>query len=299
MREKGQTPLPALVMLDSAEEFQIPSRDAGRQIPCRILRPQGNARPKAVFMHIHGGGWVLSSERAQDIVLQDIADTNEVLCFSVGYRLAPEHPFPAGPEDCFDAAHWLIDNAVAKLGAPLTFIGGESAGAHLALLTCLELLQSSKQEYRAHADQLGGLILHFGAYDLTLNTPSAHTFSPPSTLVLDLDLMQAYVAATVPGLSLAQLRDPSISPLFADFNGPVLRGRLPPALFTCGTSDVLLDDTVFMAAKWMAAGAGAEVLLVPGGCHGYCMFPRGTKGAQADIAMDRVRDFMAKHGRRS
>ena len=62
---------------------------------------------------------------SQDVVLKQIAEGANLAIVSVGYRLAPEHPFPQGPEDCYDAAEWLVDNSQAKFGAPLKFAGGE------------------------------------------------------------------------------------------------------------------------------------------------------------------------------
>jgi acetyl esterase/lipase len=76
-------------------------------------------------MHIHGGGWVLMSEKTTDPLLDFYADTSDCTVISVGYRLAPEYPFPAGPDDCFDVAEYLIKNAEKEYGGPLKFIGGE------------------------------------------------------------------------------------------------------------------------------------------------------------------------------
>lgn len=101
MRAAGETPLPKATLLESAISYSIPSRDSGRKIPCRILKPQNGKPVTSVFMHIHGGGWVLQDEKSQDPILQGIADATGLLCISVGYRLAPESPFPAGPDDCY------------------------------------------------------------------------------------------------------------------------------------------------------------------------------------------------------
>ncbi|KAK5954357.1 hypothetical protein OHC33_004079 [Knufia fluminis] len=290
MRAKGETPLPAATLLDSAEQTSIPSRDSGREIPCRILKPTNDKPVSGVYMHIHGGGWVLQSEQSQDVVLQDIANTNGVLMFSVGYRLAPEDPFPAGPNDCYDAAEWLVDNAQSKFGAPLKYVGGESAGGHLSMLVMLHLLQHKETKYSEFGFK--GLISHFGAFDFTF-LPSTYNFNPSEVLVLDRDLMEHYAEVFLPGMSLQEKKHPSVSPLYANLEA--LRGRLPPALFTCGTSDVLLDDTVLMSAKYQMAGAETEVLICPGAPHGYCMYPKDTKGAQADKGMEAVAAFISSH----
>ena len=213
MRAAGETPLPKATYLDSAEDFDIPSRDSGRSIPCRILRPENDKPIKTVFLHIHGGGWVLQDQKSQDPALQDIANSTGALCFSVGYRLAPEDPFPAGPNDCYDAAEWLVDNAESKFGAPLGFVGGESAGGHLGMLVALHLLQHSTQKY---ADfRFKGLLLHFGCYSM-IWTPQVYNFQKPEILVLDRDLMDHYIEVFLPGKTDAEKRHPSISPLYAN-----------------------------------------------------------------------------------
>ena len=287
MRAAGETPLPKFTYLDSAEDFDINSRDQGRSIPCRILRPQNGKPIKAVFMHIHGGGWVLGHQKSQDPSLQDLANRAGVLCFSVGYRLAPEDPFPAGPNDCYDAAEWLVDNVKSKFDVPLGFVGGESAGAHLGMLVALHLLQHSNQKY---ADfRFKGLLLHFGCYSL-IWTPQVYNFVKPEILVLDSDLMDHYVKVFLPGKTDKEKRHPSISPLFADLEP--LRGKLPPALFTCGTEDCLLDDTMFMSVKWVMAGGETVVKIVPGGPHGYIIYPRTMKGSGSEEGMMAVEDFM-------
>lgn len=286
MRAAGETPLPKATYLDSAEDMSIPSRDPGRSIPCRILRPH-TGPTKAVFLHIHGGGWVLQDEKSQDPALQDIANQTGMLAFSVGYRLAPENPFPAGPNDCYDAAEWLVENAVSKFGAPLGFVGGESAGGHLSMLVTLYLLQHSDPKF---ADfRFKGLLLHFGCYSM-IWMPCVYTFQRPEILVLDRNLMDHYIDVFLPGMSDEDKRHPSISPLFADLEP--LRGKLPPALFTCGTEDCLLDDTMFMNTKWLMAGGEAVVKIIPGAPHGYIMFPRTMKGSGAEEGLTAVEDFV-------
>ena len=271
MRENGETPLPKPVVIESGKDIKLPSRDKGREIPCRVFVPE-NGKAKGVFYHIHGGGWVLQNEKAQDPYLKYIADSCGLAVVSVGYRLAPEDPYPAGNQDCFDIAEYLVDNAEKDYGGPLLFLGGESAGGHLSAATCFELLETRKDF------KFKGLVLNYGAYDLSGFLPAAWTFDlplvldvdimikfisplhPPETLHTPLTKMFRYTDAYLPNMTREQKRDPKISPFFADLT----KKKLPPAIFTCGTLDPLLDDSVLMSAKWMMSGAESVLKIYPG-----------------------------------
>lgn len=106
----------------------------------------------------------------------------------------------------------------------------------------------------------GGLLLQFGIYDLSL-LPSAHTL--PHAPVLPLETMKRFIAAFAPSRSSQDLKFPDISPLYEDLEK--FRGRLPAALFTCGTAGPLLDDTVLMSAKWAIAGGTVVTKFYTGG----------------------------------
>ncbi|KAI5364774.1 Putative alpha/beta hydrolase-3 [Septoria linicola] len=263
MRWNGETPMPRPTVLQEGQNITLPSREAGRNIPCRIFKPENNKTPRGVFYHIHGGGWVLQSEHYQDLMLKRYSDEADLVIVSVGYRLAPENPFPQGNEDCFDVGEYLVVNAEKEFGAKLKFMGGDSAGAHLSVLTTFKLLETRPDFAFA------GLVLNFGAYDLSGCLPQAHHFDLP--LVLDLDILHKYFAAYLPGKSLDERRDPWISPLYANLN----KLKLPPALFTCGTLDLLLDDSVFMSSKWAMSGAESILKIYPGAPHGFSFFPVG------------------------
>jgi len=263
MRWNGETPLPKSVVIESGVNLTIPSREPGRDIPCRMFKPE-RGEVKGLYMHIHGGGWVLQSEAYQDELLKYMADNTGLTVVSIGYRLAPEDPFPAGPEDCYDAAEYLIKNGKDRFGNELMFMGGESAGGHLSVLTALYLLP------RYPTFSFRGLLLHFGAYDLSGFFPMVDHHE--RGLIIDRDIMQHYIDVFVPNTTPMQRRDSTISPFFADIRGL----KLPPALFTCGTEDPLLDDTVMMGAKWMMWGNEAVVRIYNGAPHGYIMFPPGT-----------------------
>ena len=244
-------------------------------------------------MHIHGGGWVLNDEKSSDVYLQIVADTCGLLCISIGYRLAPEDPYPAAVDDCYRAAEWLVDNAQAEFGAPLAFIGGESAGANLTILTMLHLLHSPVSRYAKF--RFSGLLCHYGTYSLQWLASLKNCKKDPP-LVIDEDIMTHFREAYLPGLTADELVSPQISPLYADLAGT----DLPPAFFTCGTEDCLLDDSVFMSVKWMIAGGDAVIRIYPGSPHGYIMFAEeaheNVKQAMRDVqSFVRARMTAAAH----
>lgn len=278
MRQNGLSALPGPILLRSASNVTIPSRDTGRSIPCRVLRPQ-KSKPRALFIHLHGGGWVLNDEKSSDVYLQKVADACGLICLSVGYRLAPEFPFPAATNDCYDAVEWLIDNAQQEFGAPVAFMGGESAGANLAVLAMLHLAQSSVTRYTNF--RFSGLLCHYGTYSLQWLASTKH-FKKDPPLILDEDILTSFREAYLPGMTVDEVTSPEISPLFANFAGV----SLPPAFFTCGTEDCLLDDSVFMSVKWMTAGGEAIIRIYPGSPHGYIMFTEDAHGNVATALQD-------------
>jgi acetyl esterase/lipase len=130
MRWAGETALPAPKLLPQAIDIKIPSRESGRDVPCRLVYPSSRSSEesrkncKGVAIEIHGGGWVLGDEKSTDERSQRYANVGDMAVISVGYRHAPEDPFPKGPEDCFDVADYLVDNAESQYGGPVRFIGG-------------------------------------------------------------------------------------------------------------------------------------------------------------------------------
>ena len=251
-RARGEGVLGSPVYLEDAETRQIPGPDGS--VDLRIFRHDD---PQGIYFHIHGGGWTLGSADAQDPMLDAIRQAARATVVSVDYRLAPENPYPAGPDDCEAAALWLVENAAAEFGALPLAIGGESAGAHLAAVTLLRLRDRHELQPFAAAN------LVYGAYDLTL-TPSVRSWGERN-LILSTPIIEWFTRSFVPEERAREL--PDISPLKADLRG------LPPALFTVGSMDPLLDDSLFMAARWEAAGNAAELAVYPGGIHGFNLFP--------------------------
>lgn len=243
----------------------------GQPLPLRIIAPEN---PRGAFLHIHGGGWRLGTADMQDDRLARMADRCGLACVSVDYRLAPENAWPAANEDCEAAALWLTGHAKSEFGTERLFIGGESAGAHLAVTTLLRLRDRHKLA------PFAGASLIAGCYDLAM-TPGARQFH--DRLILTSRDIRLFSAGYVQGR--AAMDDPDVSPLYADLSG------MPPALFTIGTRDALLDDSLFMAAKWLRAGNRAELAVWPGGAHVFVSFPC----ALTEKALTRIDDFLNSH----
>ena len=265
-RANGEGPFPAPERSPRARTIEI-AGVAGR-IPLRVIAPE---RSRGVYLHFHGGGWVLGAADLQDRLLERIADVTRLTAISVEYRLAPEHPFPAGPDDCETAAHWVIGHT-RDFGGDRLAVGGESAGGHLSAVTLLRV-----------RDKLGRMPFHaanlvFGAFDLGL-TPSALRFGE-QPLILRTSDIHRFSDAFLPGI--ADRRVPAVSPLYADLAG------LCPALFTVGTKDALLDDSLFMHARWRAAGNRSEIAIYPGALHGFIAFPT----AQTFASIERQTAFL-------
>ena len=246
-RMKGKGPFPIEPPEKTAAQFVVKGK--GGDIPVRWLKPKSGSAA-GTYLHIHGGGWVLGSCDAQDTRLQEIADNCQLDCISVEYRLAPEHPYPAGPDDCETVALWLLEGK-HELNTDFLAIGGESAGAHLSVITLLRL-RDRLSTCPFHAANLTA-----GVYDLG-QTASARNWGTKKLILTTRD-MQKFASRFVQGAH--DLRDPNISPLYANLAG------LPPALFSIGTEDLLLDDTLQMATRWHVKNGNAVLDVTPGGCH--------------------------------
>lgn len=268
-RRRGDGPFPAPVFSSRARTLEIEGKD-GNRIPLRVIAPPGT--PRGVYLHIHGGGWVLGGADLQDPMLERLADNTGLAVVSVDYRLAPEHPYPAGPDDCETAALWLVRNAKAEFGTDVLTVGGESAGGHLSAATLLRM--RDRHSYTGFR----GANLVYGAYDLSL-TPSQQRFGATRLVLRTIDIVQ-FSNAFLAGITDRRASD--ISPLYNDLH------EMCPALFSVGTSDALLDDTLFMHARWIAAGNVAELAIYPGAAHGFTLFPN----AQAQQAEARMHAFL-------
>ena len=265
-REAGRGAFGPLVLSDMARERSIPT-PAG-PLTLRTFVPE---TVTGVYLFLHGGGWTIGRAHHADVNLEALAKTANLAVVSVDYRLAPEHPYPAGPDDCEAAAIWLVEHARSEFGTDRLSIGGESAGAHLSVVTLLRMRDKHGFSGFARAN------LVYGCYDLAM-TPSARS-APETTLILPPRSIRWFVEQF--GVA-DRIQDADVSPIWGDLRG------MPAALFSVGTLDPLVDDSLFMYGRWIAAGNVAELAIYPGGVHGFNGFPY----ALAQQANQKVIDFL-------
>jgi len=216
----------------------------GRSVPVRLHAPASGAAA-SVHLQIHGGGFYLGSAAGDDVRNRDLADALGLAVVSVDYRLAPEHPWPAAPDDCEVAALWLAEHAEGRFGTTTLSLGGFSAGATLAMTTLLRLRDRGISAY-------GSAVLQFGTYDLSAQTPAGR-------LIADEYFLDAYAGPV------EDRTHSDLSPIYADVTG------LPPILIVVGADDVLLQDNLAMAVRLSAADVDVDVDVdvYPASPHGF------------------------------
>jgi acetyl esterase/lipase len=237
----------------TARDLEIPG-PAGA-IPARLYTAPAGGRPAPLLVYLHGGGWVAGGLRTHDGVCRRLAEASACLVLAVDYRLAPEHPFPAGLEDARASLRWAFDEA-DKLGADPARIGlaGDSAGANLATAVAL-----------GEQQELALLLLICPILDLAGETASRVALAQGYFLdqaTMAADLADYLPAGVDPG-------DPRLSPLRAlDLSG------LPPTLIHSAEFDPFHDEAVAFAKRLQAAGLSVRHTDHPGMIHYFYALPR-------------------------
>ena len=257
------------------EDVDVPGPGGPRRL--RIYEPKGAPASGPGVLFIHGGGWVICSLDSHDGVCRRLANQSGLRIASLDYRLAPEHPFPAGLDDCLAALAWLrLHGAEVGIDPGRLALAGDSAGANLALATCLALKQQGGEQPRAAA-------LVYGAFSVDLDSPSHRAFGGGS-YVLSTKTMHWFWDQYVPDK--ARRSDPLVAPLNGDLAG------MPPLYVSAAELDPLRDDSERMAAKLALAGVDFDYRLWRGVTHACFMMSRMLPAAEAQVA--EVADFLRR-----
>jgi acetyl esterase/lipase len=247
-----------------------------------VVAPE--ADPGVRLLYLHGGGWVSGSGGNYLPLAAEISAAAKCAVLLIDYRLAPEHPFPAGLDDCVAAYQWMMANGPGVSMGPggsngpegpsnakATFVAGDSAGGNLTLATLLAL-KARKFPYPK------GAISISPATDFTLASDSLRSVDDPIISAKTMpEFRSRYLGQNDP-------RDPLASPVFGDYQG------LPPILIQTGQEEMLRDDSIRVAIKARRDGVPVELEVWPGMMHVFQI--RGLP--ESRDAVGRIGDFVTR-----
>lgn len=260
------SPQDARALFDkTAPALDAPFEEVSRFERIGVPGPAGNIRvnlyapqprsagPSPLLVYFHGGGFVVGSLESYDRLCRVLANRTGCLVASVDYRLAPEHKFPAAPDDCIAALRWLAEHA-AEVGADPSRIavGGDSAGGNLAAVTALQA--------RDGGPKLAFQLLVYPCTGARQDEPSHFAFAEKLLLTRKsvVWFYEQYIDRE------ADRGDWRLAPLLA----PALEG-LPPALLIVAGHDPLRDEGIAYAERLKAAGVRVEYANYEGMVHGF------------------------------
>jgi acetyl esterase len=237
----------------------------GGELPLRLYRPASGPLP--ALLYFFGGGWVLGTIDTADGVSRSLANSSGALVAVVGYRLAPEHPFPAAIDDCHATVRWVAEHA-AEIGAdPARLaVGGDSAGGNLAAAVALRA--------RAGGPALAGQILVYPNTDQLADDESTRAADDPF-------LFNRHSVAWYRQHYLADPAD-AANPLASPLRAESLAG-LPPALVITAEYDPLRDQGEAYARRLADAGVPVELSRYPGMAHGFFTMAGTVDASRAAI----------------
>lgn len=232
-------------------------------VPAEWISAPG-ADAGTVVYYLHGGGYTIGSINSHRELVSRISRASGARAFAIDYRLAPEHPFPAGLEDAVSAYRWLLAEGVEP---SRVVIGGDSAGGGLALATLLML--------RDAGDPLPGAAFLISPFtDLEGTGESGKTRAAVDPMI-KMESLKSIQEAYAPG---RDLRDPLLSPYLADLSG------LPPMLIHVGDHEVILDDSTRLEKKAKADGVDVTLEVWPEMIHVWHFFgqvvPEGREATE-------------------
>ncbi|WDS36953.1 alpha/beta hydrolase [Pseudoxanthomonas sp.] len=249
----GSPPLnPAI----SREDHLVPGWESDPEVQLRVFRPIDASETLPCLYWIQGGGYVLTAPDLDDQWCETIANDLRCSVVSVGWRRAPEHPFPAASNDCYAGFAWTMRNAEALAIDPgRVVIGGASSGGGAAAALALRIRDVGEFSV-AHQ------LLVYPMLDDTNSSPSSHRITDPELWNRQSNELawRAYLGSSY-GSS-------DISPYAAPTRASDL-ARLPPATILTGELDLFVDENIAYAQRLLHAGVEMELHVYPAAHHGF------------------------------
>jgi len=260
------------------EIIDTPMEGPGGSIPARVYL-HGDERPLPVLIYLHGGGWVVGNLDTHDKIMRLLALRSGAAVVGVDYGLAPQTKFPAAIDECLAAVAHVRDHAADwGIDPERIAIGGDSAGANLAVAVALSLRDAQPELLRM-------LLLVYGVFGLQ-DSPSQRLFGERGDGLSNKD-MDYYYDCYLRGPEDAQ--DDRFNVLGADLRG------LPPAFIAAAGMDPLLDDSVVMHELLGEAGVESKLAIYDGVLHGFLHYSRMLDRSKEaiDDAAQAIREVFA------
>lgn len=240
-------------------KFETVAAETGqRRIMLRVLRGHSGSAPRGVYLHFHGGAWVLGNARLDDGWNADMVRACNVTAVCGDFHLAVDDRLEQTIEDAVAITQWVLDH-LPELQAERIVIGGESSGAHLAAIALIRLAA------KRSINSVAGFLSFCGAFDM--QGSASLRAAGETSLVIDARSALENLKRLTQGMSDHAHRSAELSPYYADLK------KMPPALFIAGALDPIVDDSRKMYERWQQFNGNAELIVAPEAPHGFERLP--------------------------
>ena len=250
----------------SISNLLIPTRTG--EVTARMYHGQADC---PIIIYFHGGGWVIGDLNTHDPFCRALSKASGCSLLSIGYRLAPEHPFPAAHDDCLDATKWIIDNLNALApNSGKAVLAGDSAGGNLAACTMASLIGEPR---------ISGTIMIYPViehYLAGLRFFTEHAKSGPLTSSIMRWFFDTYLGAIAAA-------DPKTKTIFVSRRCDY--SNFPPSLLVTAERDPLRDDGKRLATVMRQAGVAITYQHFPNEAHGFACSQGATAGHQQFVEL--------------
>lgn len=257
----------------TAEELVIPGPQGAPDLEITVFRPAEPASDALpVLVNFHGGGMIVGHRSWEHGRVIDLVERHGFVGVNVEYRLAPEHPYPAGAEDNYAATAWVSEHA-AELGADpdrLIVMGGSAGGGFAAAVSLMARDRGGPT--------IAGQLLLCPMLDNTNSTPASLQYDGIGTWTRDANLL---AWKCVLGAELAYSSD---APAYAAPSRAADLSNLPPAFIEVGSAEMFRDEDTEYASRIWATGGSAELHVWAGGFHGFDVYAHDSELTRAALA---------------